>query len=147
MPGQLDIARTNMKQVVLKKVDGRVSLDTDLGYLFSTLRNGTYILTVKKAAEKRTIAQNDLMWMWCSCIENETGTPKMDVYQHYCRKFLSKPDPMGAGYINNTTSNLNTKQMQEFLTKLQADAAQELGITLPVPEDKYFEAFYQQYKF
>ena len=68
MPGQLDIARTNMKQVVLKKVDGRVSLDTDLGYLFSTLRNGTYILTVKKAAEKRTIAQNELMWMWCSCI-------------------------------------------------------------------------------
>lgn len=127
------------------KKDGQVSIDTDLGYLFSTLRNGVYTLTIKRASEKRTVAQNDLMWMWFACIEGETGTAKEDVYNHYCKKFLSKPDPMGEGFINDTSSRLNTKQMTDFMMKIQADAASELGITLPVPDDRYFEAFYQQY--
>lgn len=134
-----------MKQVTITKEDGQVRIDTNLDYLFSTLRNGVYTLTIKRASEKRTIAQNDLMWMWFACIENETGTAKEDVYNHYCKKFLSKPDPMGEGFINDTSSRLNTKQMTDFMMKIQADAASELGITLPVPEDMYFEAFYQQY--
>ncbi len=134
-----------MKLVTVMKKDGQVRIDTDLSYLFSTLRNGVYTLTIKRASEKRTVAQNDLMWMWFACIENETGTAKEDVYNHYCRKFLSKPDPMGEGFINDTSGRLNTKQMTDFMMKIQADAASELGITLPVPDDRYFEAFYQQY--
>ncbi|GAA2993403.1 NinB/YbcN family protein [Prevotella corporis] len=134
-----------MKQVTIKKEDGQVRVDTNLDYLFSTLRNGVYTLTIKRASEKRTVAQNDLMWMWFACIEGETGTAKEDVYNHYCKKFLSKPDPMGEGFINDTSSRLNTKQMTDFMMKIQADAASELGITLPVPDDRYFEAFYQQY--
>ena len=134
-----------MKQVTIRKEDGQVRVDTNLDYLFSTLRNGVYTLTIKRAREKRTIAQNDLMWMWFACIENETGTAKEDVYNHYCKMFLSKPDPMGEGFINDTSSRLNTKQMTDFMKKIQADAASELGITLPVPEDRYFEDFYQQY--
>ncbi len=134
-----------MKQVTIRKEDGQVRVDTNLDYLFSTLRNGVYTLTVKRASEKRTIAQNDLMWMWLACIENETGTAKEDVYNHYCKRFLSKPDPMGEGFINDTSSRLNTKQMTDFMKKIQADAASELGITLPVPEDRYFEDFYLQY--
>lgn len=134
-----------MKQVTIRKEDGQVRVDTNLDYLFSTLRNGVYTLTIKRAREKRTIAQNDLMWMWFACIENETGTAKEDVYNHYCKKFLSKPDPMGEGFINDTSSRLNTKQMTDFMKKIQADAASEFGITLPVPEDRYFEDFYLQY--
>lgn len=134
-----------MKLVTVMKKDGQVRIDTDLSYLFSTLRNGVYTLTIKRASEKRTVAQNDLMWMWFACIEGETGTAKEDVYNHYCKKFLSKPDPMGEGFINDTSSRLNTKQMTDFMMKIQADAASELGITLPVPDDRYFEAFYQQY--
>lgn len=134
-----------MKQVTIRKEDGQVRIDTNLDYLFSTLRNGVYTLTIKRASEKRTIAQNDLMWMWFACIENETGTAKEDVYNHYCKMLLSKPDPMGEGFINDTSSRLNTKQMTDFMKKIQADAASELGITLPVPEDRYFEDFYLQY--
>lgn len=134
-----------MKRVTVIKEDGQVRVDTNMDYLFSTLRNGVYTLYIKRASEKRTIAQNDLMWMWFTCIENETGTDKKDVYSHYCKMFLSKPDPMGDGFINDTSSMLNTKQMTDFMKKIQADAASEFGITLPVPEDMYFEAFYQQY--
>ena len=70
------------KQVIMRKVDGRLTFDTELAYVFSTLSNGTYNITIKKASEKRSIPQNDLMWMWLTCIERETGTPKDDIYMY-----------------------------------------------------------------
>ena len=132
----------------MEKRDGKVSLDTDLDFLFSTLRNGRYIISVKRASERRTIAQNDLMWSWFSCIEEETGTAKNDVYMYYCKKFLCKVVSVGERMekIYQTSSMLNTVQMADFLKKIQADAAAELGITLPIPEDRYFDDFYNKYK-
>lgn len=137
-----------MKSVLMEKRDGKVWLDTDLDFLFSTLRNGRYIISVKRASERRTIAQNDLMWSWFSCIEEETGTAKNDVYMYYCKKFLCKVISVGERMekICQTSSMLNTAQMADFLKKIQADAATELGITLPIPEDRYFEDFYNKFK-
>ena len=132
----------------MEKRGGKVSLDTDLEFLFSTLRNGRYIISVKRASERRTIAQNDLMWSWFSCIEEETGTAKNDVYMYYCKKFLCKVVSVGERMekIYQTSSMLNTVQMADFLKKIQADAAAELGIMLPIPEDRYFDDFYNKYK-
>lgn len=132
----------------MRKQDGRVTLDTELSYLFSTLQNGTYTITVKRVQEKRSIAQNDLMWMWLACIERETGTPKDEIYMYYCKKFLMRTVTMGQRQerIYMTTSKLNTEQMTEFLNKLQADALTELGIRLPMPQDRFWEAFYQDYR-
>lgn len=137
------------KQVIMRKVDGRLTFDTELAYVFSTLSNGTYNITIKKASEKRSIPQNDLMWMWLTCIERETGTPKDDVYMYYCKKFLMKTIQVGEKWerIYNTSSKLNTEQMTEFLNKIQADALTELGITLPQPEDRFFEQFYAQFNY
>lgn len=137
-----------MKSVIMEKRDGKVSLDTDLEFLFSTLRNGRYVISIKRASERRTIAQNDLMWSWFSCIEEETGTAKNDVYMYYCKKFLCKVVSVGKRMekIYQTSSMLNTAQMADFLKKIQADAATELGITLPIPEDRYFEDFYNKFK-
>ena len=137
------------KQVIMRKVDGRLTFDTELAYVFSTLSNGTYNITIKKASEKRSIPQNDLMWMWLTCIESETGTPKDDIYMYYCKKFLMKTIQVGEKWerIYNTSSKLNTEQMTEFLNKIQADALTELGITLPQPEDRFFEQFYQQFNY
>lgn len=136
------------KQVVMTKKGERLTFDTELAYLFSTLANGTYTITVKKVQEKRSIAQNDLMWMWLKCIENETGTSKDEVYMYYCKKFLMRTMAIGQKQerIYMTSSKLTSEQMTEFLNKIQADAASELGITLPRPQDKYFEAFYADYK-
>jgi hypothetical protein len=48
--------------------------------------------------------------------------------------------------VNDTSSMLNTAQMSDFMTKIQADAATELGITLPLPSDRYYEEFINEYK-
>ena len=136
------------KTVIMRKQDGRVTFDQELAYLFSTLANGTYSITVKKVQEKRSIAQNDLMWMWLTCIQNETGTNKDEIYMYYCKKFLMKTVSVGQKMerIYMTTSKLNTEQMTTFLNQLQADAQTELGITLPTPQDRFWVAFYQEYK-
>lgn len=133
----------------MTKNEGRLTFDVDLPYVFSLLKNGKYTITIKNASEKRSVPQNDLMWMWLTCIERETGTSKDDVYMYYCKKFLMKTIKVGdrEERIYNTSSKLNTEQMSEFLTKIQADAATELGITLPKPEDRFFEAFYAQFNY
>lgn len=137
------------KTVIMKKSEGRLTFDIELPYLFSTLQNGTYNIIIKRANEKRSIPQNDLMWMWLTCIERETGTPKDDIYMYYCKKFLMKTIQVGEKLerIYTTSSKLNTEQMTEFLNKMQADALTELGITLPRPEDRFFEQFYNQFNY
>ncbi len=137
------------KTVIMTKNDGRLTFDVELPYVFSLLTNGKYTITIKRANEKRSIPQNDLMWMWFTCIERETGTPKEDVYMYYCKKFLMKTIQIGERleHIYNTSSKLNQEQMSEFLTKIQIDALTELGITLPKPEDRFFESFYSQFNY
>ena len=137
------------KTIVMRKQDGRMTFDVEPAYIFSTLANGTYHITVKRVSEKRSIAQNDLMWMWLACIERETGTPKDDIYMYYCKKFLMKTIRVGEKLerIYDTSSKLNTQQMNEFLDKIQADALSELGITLPNPEDRFFEQFYNNFNY
>ena len=137
------------KTVIMTKNEGRLTFDVELPYVFSLLANGKYTITIKRANEKRSIPQNDLMWMWLTCIERETGTPKEDVYMYYCKKFLMKTIQIGERleHIYNTSSKLNQEQMSEFLTKIQIDALTELGITLPKPEDRFFEQFYAQFNY
>ena len=133
----------------MRKSEGRLTFDMELPYVFSTLENGTYHIVIKKASEKRSVPQNDLMWMWLTCIERETGTPKDDIYMYYCKKFLMKTIQVGEKWerIYTTSSKLNTEQMTEFLNRIQADAATELGITLPRPEERFVEQFYNQFKY
>ena len=133
----------------MTKNEGRLTFDVELPYVFSLLANGKYTITIKRANEKRSIPQNDLMWMWLTCIERETGTPKDDVYMYYCKKFLMKTIQVGNKMerIYNTSSKLNMEQMTEFLNKIQVDALTELGITLPKPEDRFFENFYSQFNY
>lgn len=137
------------KTVTMIKREGRVVFDQELAPIFDLLSNGTYTITIKRASEKRSIPQNDLMWMWLECIERETGTQKDDVYMYYCKKFLMKTIQVGDRMerIYTTSSKLNKEQMTEFLNRIKDDALVELGIRLPEPNDRFFEQFYAQYNY
>ena len=140
-----EMAKT--KTIILRKESGSVDLSVDLNAVFATLSNGEYVMTIARRQSKRTLAQNDLLWLWLTCIESETGTPKDDAYLYYCKKFLLKRVTMGerVEVVYQTSSKLNTAQMTEFLDKIQADAASELGIQLPKPDDRYWESFFNEY--
>lgn len=133
---------------ILVKSEGKVTWGKPIDLLLSLLPNGKFTLTIKKQTKDRSINQNALMWMWFACIADTTGNTKEEVHDAYCYIFLSRPVTIGkrSGSIPTGTSKLNAEEMKEFLDKVQADAASELGITLPNPDDLYFEAFKEEYK-
>jgi len=137
-----------METTQLIKKDGKVSMLHSLEYLCSKLTNGTYDLTITRKKEPRTVAQNSLMWMWMECISQETGQPKQDIYDYYCSKFLARPVTIGGRelMVKGSSSSLNTQQMTKFLNLIQADAASELGIQLPLPADRFYEEFIREYR-
>lgn len=114
------------------------------------LGNGLYELKIAKKVKRRSLPQNKLMWMWFGCISKETGQPIQDIHDWYCLKFLKRlvvnPADGGAFFVPGHTSILNTEQFTEFLNNIQADAATELGITLPTPNDLAWEEFEAQFK-
>lgn len=134
--------------LTLTKNGEQVSFDKEPAALFSTLRNGRYTVTITRAREPRSLDQNALMWLWFTCIEQETGTPRQDVHDYYCVRFLRKSITWN-GFdrtVIEGTSRLTKERMTWLLDQIQADAKTEFGIDLPLPEDKYFEEFYQTYK-
>ena len=89
-----------------------------------------------------------MMWMWYACISQETGSLPQEIHDYYCSKFLVKYiDIIGTQRrVVGGTSGLDTVAMTHFLNQVQADAAAEFGITLPNPEDIYWQEFENHYK-
>lgn len=137
------------RSVILTKENGGLIFSSPLEYLYSQLKNGKYKVKIENYAEKRTLNQNALMWMWMACIERETGSDKQDVHDYYCARFLSREVDINevTTTVISGTSRLNTLQMTNFMDKVKADAATEFGITLPLPEDRYYEQFINEYKY
>lgn len=132
----------------LIKKDGKVSMEQSLEYLCSKLTNGIYDLVITRKKEPRTVAQNSLMWMWMECISQETGQPKQDIYDYYCTLFLARPVIIGKRevMVKGSSSSLSSAQMTKFLNLIKADAASELGISLPLPADRFYKEFIQEYR-
>lgn len=134
-------------EVTLTKVNGAVTLSKPFDFICSLLRNGIYTLRITRKTTKRSLPQNKLMWMWYKCIEDSTGTPANDIHEYYKSKFLcySKTILGKECYTVGSTTSLNTAQFTEYLNKIQADAATELGIRLPLPEDQGYDQFIEMY--
>lgn len=132
----------------LIKRNGVVKMDKDFNLMCSLLRNGEYTVRIVRKTQPRTISQNSLMWMWYKCMEEATGQNKEDFHDYYKTKFLSRQIVVGSRWVTVTgsTTDLNTLQMTDFLEKVKADAATEFGITLPLPEDRNYQAFISEYR-
>ena len=130
------------------EIQNKVTVLSSLENSFKLLSNGEYILNIKKQSSKRSLNQNALMWMWFTCIESELGQDKEDIHDHYCKKFLKHEIEINGvpEVVVSGTKNLTTDKMSSFMNKVQADAAVEFGIILPIPEDLAFEEFYNQFK-
>lgn len=136
------------EEAILIKSDGVIKMEKTFDYMCSKLRNGRYKVVISRYNEKRSLDQNALMWMWFNCIEKETGTTKIDVHDYYCRMFLSRVVCINGveREVAGGTSQLNTKQLSYFMDQVKADASTELGINLPLPEDRYYSQFINEYR-
>lgn len=123
---------------------------TTLDYWLRTCSNGEYTLSLTRTNKHRSISQNKLMWLWFNAIAQAWTdacgyaiTPN-DVHDAYCLLFIPKHTPKGN--VAGSTSSLNTEQFTNFLNQIQADVQTEYGITLPNPEDHYFQLWAAQYE-
>lgn len=132
----------------LVKKDGAVSTERPFDFYCSQLRNGTYTVTIKRKSEPRTLSQNALMWLWLKCLEDATGQPAEDWHEYFKTKFNPKLVGVnGKVYrIGSSTARLSTTQMSDYMSKIQAEAAAEYGIVLPLPSDRYYQDFVERYK-
>lgn len=135
-------------QFTLTKDGDGIRYDREPAAVLSTLRNGRYTVTIERAKDPRSVSQNALMWMWFECIARELeSVSKEYVHDVYSAKFLTRVVEWEGDEITIVprTKYLTKDEMTEFLNNVHADAA-EMGITLPLPEDRYFEDFYNTYK-
>lgn len=114
------------------------------------LGNGLYELKIAKKVKRRSLPQNRLMWMWFACIAQDTGQSVDDIHYYYAYKFLPRQitdlETGSMVRVPGHTSTLTTEAFTEFLNQVQADAATELNITLPTPDDLAWEEFEKQFK-
>ena len=114
------------------------------------LGNGLYELKIAKKVKRRSLPQNRLMWMWFACIGQDTGQSIDDIHDYYAYKFLPRyitDLETGAQVrVPGHTSTLTTEAFTDFLNQVQADAATELNITLPLPDDLAWAEFEEQFK-
>ena len=110
------------QEAILIKEKGVVTLNKSFDFMCSQLRNGRYRLIIERYTEPRTLSQNALMWLWFTCIEQETGTDKQDVHDYYCNLYLRRTTIIKGKetVIAGSTSKLNTLQMTDFLNKVKA---------------------------
>lgn len=135
-------------EVTLTKKDGQIVMEHSFDYLTAKLANGVYTLSIKRKTKPRTISQNALMWMWFKCMEESTGTPKEDFHDYYKAKYLGRNIELRGRLVHviGSTTELNTLQMTDYLNKIQSDAAVEFGITLPLPADRHYQSFIDEYR-
>ena len=106
-----------------------------------------YTVEITERRIKRTISQNGLYWLRLTCISHETGNDKDDLNEYFKQKYLS---PETVTVFNErlyrvSTTGLSTVQFKDLLDSIQVFASTELAITLPDPEDKRWEEFFDYY--
>jgi hypothetical protein len=107
-----------------------------------------YSVDIIEKKHIRTIPQNRLYRLWLVCIGFETGNDPDVLHEFFKEKYLEPEEIIifNSKVKKYTTTNLNTVQFKNYLDKIQAFSLSELSITLPNPEDKYWEEFLNYYQ-
>lgn len=104
---------------------------------------GSYVVEIEKEKSKRTLKQNDFMWLYLDHIEKETGNLATDLHELFKRKFLP-PVPktiMGVEFkIPASTTELTKQEMSEYLDKISAFT--EIAIPEPIKKEFVIEVAY-----
>lgn len=109
----------------------------------------TYAVEIKEHKEKRSIAQNSLYWVWMKEVSkqmHEAGyalKPDTTWHLYFRQEFLGiKPVEVMGKIIEEliSTTELNTKEFTEYLEKIELYVGSEWHLTMPHPNDLYFES-------
>ena len=94
-------------------------------------------VSIKPYKSNRTLEQNRLYHMWVGIVADETGNKPEDVHEWAKDQLLPKRvveinDKVLE--VRSSTTELNTKEMSEYMERFRAEVAIAMGIDLPSPE-------------
>jgi hypothetical protein len=97
-------------------------------------------ITVKRHVKKRSLEQNNLYHQWVGAIAGETGHSHDEVHEWLKAEYLAPRMVEINGKTQHwrpTTTKLTTKEMGEFMDQVYVFGTSQLGLMLPVLEDRY----------
>lgn len=125
--------------ILIKNTSEGTRINRSLVEMIEGLPEGKYRIVIEPQSTIHSVPQRKLLFMWISLLARETGNTKVDIYNHFCRKFLLEDMP--------SVSKMSPCQLTHFMNEIEADVAQNLGFTLPVPSDgESFIEFIKDYK-
>jgi len=103
------------------------------------------VVEIKDDSQTRSQKQNALYWLWITTIGDEVGYTKDECALLMRDRFLGRDEFTNqAGTVEisqvKSTRKLNTKEFTRFLEQIDIFSSQELGITLPHPDDLYWQS-------
>lgn len=108
------------------------------------------VVTIQPYRKNRTLAQNRLMHQWFNEISSSYHLTHGELYtaiawkEQLKRLFLGfdtmKLPNKDSVFLTRHTADCSTKELTEFMEKIEAYAADDLGLQLTRPDDLYFEA-------
>lgn len=119
-----------MKQLVPR---GKVELERAALIVAGLSPAKPWRITIAPYRSKRSPEQNSLLWAIYEEIARETGNEKQDIHEAMKARFLDRRFlKLGDESLPIPASStaLDTMEFSEFVEKVQAFAAQELGIQL-----------------
>lgn len=129
-----------------------------------------YEVIIQEIKPNRSVAQNSLYWTWMAYLAGETGHTKDELHMQMKKQFLDpimRANPERFPDYNETlrtlaevkkhdkgtavelwrqvlrlvsTTALGVREFTEYLNEIESFWAGHMGIDLPHPEDRYYEA-------
>jgi len=102
------------------------------------LRQRRHVMTIKEYKENRSKQQNAYYWgVVLDIISKETGYFPDEVHQEMGREFLAY-EKKGKWFVKSTTE-LGTKEMEDYLQRVRMFASTELHCLVPLPNETEFK--------
>lgn len=111
-------------------------------YMQSLPEGKSYDVSVKVHRSKRSNPQNAWYWTIVGIVAKETDNDKEVIHRLFKKMFIGYDVKVVGNEriaVVRSSSTLNTEEFSEYLSKVEAFVAQELGILLPDPSSKIYE--------
>lgn len=106
------------------------------------LPDKVFDVSVKLHREKRSNPQNQLYWVIVGLVARETGNDKDTVHRFFAKQFIGYDVKLIGEEriaIVRSTATLSTEEFSEYLSKVMAFTATELGIIIPDPDSPIYK--------
>ena len=120
----------------------------------SELQKGPVMITIGKPTNRRSDAQNRLLWMWNNLIQKHLAehTGQLASAEEWHDILVAKLLPAEYSKVRlptgeqfkvgrTRTSRLSVKEMAEYMNLLEAYCAEYLNLILPQPDDYRFAVY------